>query len=346
MPPLISVIIPVYNAEKYIIRCLESVSAQTYRNLEIIAVNDGSVDGSHALLREYAGREPRLRIIDRPNTGQGRARSDGVNAARGEYVSFVDADDWTEPQMLAKLYDACEKNTAELSCCNFCCVSGDGERSAPILAPKVSLVDVAADRAGYLAAYLYCDEAAGMMGTFLWGKLWKRGIFTDNGLIFREVSEVGAEDALLIYEAIPHIKKVAIVDEILYYYYLSLGSAMRTYHKDAFFRWKRLFHYLEEMLRESGIYEQVLPAVKVRLLRVFAEALYAEVGQPGERRNIYAILSDSWLRRMLRRIPLNRVPLKNKLIYIIYRLGINPVTYWLIRADGRRLLKKRSVQKK
>jgi len=343
MPPLISVIIPVYNAEKYIIRCLESISAQTYQNLEIIAVNDGSADGSLALLREYAGRDPRLRIIDRPNTGQGRARSDGVNAARGEYVSFADADDRAEPELLAKLYDACEKNAAELSCCNFCCVYDSGELSPPVLSPGVSIVDVAADMAGYLEAYLYCDEAAGMMGAFLWGKLWKREILTGNGLVFREVSEVCAEDALLIFQAIPYIKKVAIVDEILYYYYLSQNSTTRTYQADMILRWRRLVNYLEETLREFGIYERVLPAVRSRILRVFADALYIEVGQPFERQNIYAMLSDSWLRQLLRKVPLRHLPLKSKLIYFIYRLGIKPLTYRLIRADGRRLLKKRRV---
>ena len=99
--PLVSVIIPVYNVERYLAQCLDSVSHQTYQNLEIICVNDGSRDGSLDILRRYADEDARIQVIDKANGGVSRARNDALDCARGEYIMFVDSDDWVEP-------DACE----------------------------------------------------------------------------------------------------------------------------------------------------------------------------------------------------------------------------------------------
>ena len=99
--PLVSVIIPVYNVERYLAQCLDSVINQTYPNLEIICVNDGSRDGSPDILRRYADEDARIQVIDKANGGVSQARNDALDCARGEYIMFVDSDDWVEP-------DACE----------------------------------------------------------------------------------------------------------------------------------------------------------------------------------------------------------------------------------------------
>ena len=94
----VSVIIPVYNVEKYLPKCLESVTAQTYANLEIICVNDGSPDNSSAILEEYAKKDGRIIIINQENTGLSGARNTGIRAASGEYIVFVDSDDWIDAE--------------------------------------------------------------------------------------------------------------------------------------------------------------------------------------------------------------------------------------------------------
>ena len=96
--PTVSVIIPIYNTEKYLRRCLDSINHQTYRDWEALCVNDGSTDGSRAILQEYADRDPRFKIIDKPNGGLSDARNAGLDAAIGEYINFVDSDDLIHPQ--------------------------------------------------------------------------------------------------------------------------------------------------------------------------------------------------------------------------------------------------------
>lgn len=117
--PKVSVIIPVYNAEKYLNKCLESLINQTLSDIEIICINDGSTDNSLKILQEYAQKDSRIRIIDKKNEGQGKARNLGIELANGEYLAFVDSDDWCELNMYEELYITAKNNDADLVECSF-----------------------------------------------------------------------------------------------------------------------------------------------------------------------------------------------------------------------------------
>lgn len=123
--PLISVIIPIYNAEKYISRCMDSIMKQTYRNLEIIAVNDGSTDKSLELLKAYQERDKRVIVLTGKNGGVSAARNKGMSIAKGEYISFIDADDFIHENYYTYLFGLCRKYSADYAECK--CETGDGE---------------------------------------------------------------------------------------------------------------------------------------------------------------------------------------------------------------------------
>ena len=114
MIPRISVIIPVYNAEKYLPECLDSVCGQTLQDIEIICVDDGSADGSAGILREYAAKDGRISVITQPNAGAGAARNRGMAEARGNYLAFIDSDDFWKPQLLEKTYEQAQRFEADL----------------------------------------------------------------------------------------------------------------------------------------------------------------------------------------------------------------------------------------
>ena len=116
---LISVIIPVYDMEKYISQCLTSVINQSYKNLEIIVVNDGSKDRSSEIAKEYAQKDKRVRVYDYENAGVSVARNRGLELAKGEYISFVDSDDWLHPEFYKILADALEANNADIANCSI-----------------------------------------------------------------------------------------------------------------------------------------------------------------------------------------------------------------------------------
>ena len=115
--PLVSIIVPVYNVERYIKRCVDSLQGQTLQNIEIILVDDGSKDNSGCLCDEFAQQDPRIHVIHKQNAGQGLARNDGLNIAKGRYVLFIDSDDFIEPDTCEKLSDRMQREQADL--CSF-----------------------------------------------------------------------------------------------------------------------------------------------------------------------------------------------------------------------------------
>lgn len=117
--PEVSVLIPIYNVERYLEQCLESLRDQTYGDFEAICINDGSTDGSRAIIQRFLDDDPRFRVIDKENSGYGASMNRGLNAARGRYVAILESDDFYEPDALAVLHEAAEKNSAEVVKANF-----------------------------------------------------------------------------------------------------------------------------------------------------------------------------------------------------------------------------------
>ncbi len=126
VPDLISVIIPIYKCEAYLDRCVRSVALQTYRNLEILLVDDGSLDRCRAICDEWAERDARIRVIHKENGGLSDARNASLEASSGTYIAFVDGDDSISPDMLQRLYDTLRKERADMSLCSFRYVGEDG----------------------------------------------------------------------------------------------------------------------------------------------------------------------------------------------------------------------------
>ena len=116
---LISIIVPVYNMEKYLARCVDSIIAQTYDKIEIILVDDGSTDNSSSMCDHYARKDERIKVVHKLNGGLSDARNAGFAVATGSYIGYVDSDDWIEPDMYEKMYYACVENDAELAVCRY-----------------------------------------------------------------------------------------------------------------------------------------------------------------------------------------------------------------------------------
>lgn len=128
MEELISVIIPVYNVEEYLSACLESVTGQTYKNLEIIVIDDGSTDKSGIICDEYCSRDNRIKVIHKKNGGLSDARNSGLKAAKGQYIGFVDSDDWIAPEMYEVLYRSCKAHGADISFARYKDVAMDASQ--------------------------------------------------------------------------------------------------------------------------------------------------------------------------------------------------------------------------
>ena len=213
MQPLISVIIPAYNIEEYIDRCLESVCNQTYSNLEIIVIDDGSTDKTPLILDNWQKKDARIRVIHKENEGVSKARNKGIESANGDYIGFVDGDDMISPDMLEFLYDNLVKANAQISHCGYQMVFPDRRDNYHGPGEKIEQ-----DNHRGLKDLL----EGSIVEPGLWNKLYKKELF--EGLRLNENIKYN-EDLLLNYYLFKKASKSIFVDEMKYFYMVRSNSA-------------------------------------------------------------------------------------------------------------------------
>lgn len=214
--PLISVIIPIYNVEKYLHRCVDSVLGQTYGNIEVILVDDGSPDNCPKICDEYAEKDGRVKVIHQPNCGLSAARNAGLDIFSGEYVAFVDSDDYVAPDFLYFMYDLVAEHGADIVSCGAVDVYPSGKTAFHSADTDVHVMDSreALERMCYNDSFYVTA----------WDKLYKRELF--DGIRFT----VGKlfEDTGTTYKLVDRAKKIVACCEVKYYYVISTDSSSIT----------------------------------------------------------------------------------------------------------------------
>lgn len=208
--PKVSVIVPVYNAAEFLEKCIGSIMAQTLRDIEIICVDDGSPDNSLEILRELQARDSRIQVISQPNGGAGAARNNGLRHATGEYLSFLDSDDFFEPNMLEEAYNCAESYRADFVVFN----------SDQYHMDKDTFVEVPwVLRKNTLPPYMpfsYRQLTDNVFKSFVgwaWDKLYRRSFVLEHDLWYQE--QRTTNDMLFVFSALVVAKRIAIVDKVL-----------------------------------------------------------------------------------------------------------------------------------
>ena len=225
---LISVIVTAYNIKDYLPRCLDSLLRQTYENLEVIVVDDGSIDGTAAICDDYAAKNARIRVIHKENGGPSSARNAGVAIAHGEYIGYVDGDDWIEPHMYEVMLSACEKHDAELAICAY------RQVGAATVFYEFSEKQYLLSREEALETYV-CDDRPYHIYNSVWSKLFRRDII--EGMTFPVGKK--SEDILYTAYALLQAENCIFLDSPLYNYVVSregsimnLGMAERRFEDE------------------------------------------------------------------------------------------------------------------
>lgn len=208
--PLITVAVAVYNIEKYVGKCIDSIISQKYRNLEIILVNDGSTDKSGLVCDEYAKKDKRIAVIHQKNGGLSSARNAGIKAAKGEYIAFVDGDDYVDENYISALYDAITEKKADIAIAGHTIIYPNKSiekksSESLLLAPEDALREILYDRNIDISS---------------WGKLYKRELFANisfpDGQLF--------EDSATTYKLFIAAKQIVVIPESHYSYFIREGS--------------------------------------------------------------------------------------------------------------------------
>lgn len=203
---MITVIIPVYNVEKYLTKCVDSVLNQTCRDLEVILVDDGSPDDCPALCDAYGKKDPRVRVIHRDNGGLSAARNTGLSAARGSFIGFVDSDDWVAPDMYERLLAALLEHDADIAVCNFSSVD---ERKGTARTAGASQKTVLEH--GDATRFLLEDD---VLQNYVWNKLYDARLWTD----VRFPAGQTFEDINTTYKVFEKARRCVLLPDVGYYY--------------------------------------------------------------------------------------------------------------------------------
>ena len=246
--PLISIIVPIYNVEKYLERCMNSLLNQTIKDIEIIMVDDGSPDNCPQMCDEYAKKDNRVKVIHKQNAGLGLARNSGLEVATGEYVAFVDSDDYVDVSMYKKLYEmASERNTDAVFC-------GFRKEFSPnrfieckeckdyIEYANNQIDDLILD---FVAAPPH-SKAEYVHDMSVWHSIYKRSIIEENKIKFISEREYASEDIPFQIDFLKCCKKVAFIPDIFYVYCYNGGSLTKSFKTEKFEKIQALYHLLKE----------------------------------------------------------------------------------------------------
>ena len=232
--PLISIIIPVYNGEKYLRPCIDSILHQTYQHWELLLIDDGSPDSSGAICDEYAS-DPRISVVHKENGGQASARNQGVAMAKGEYISFVDCDDWLETDMYERMVQTMHSQQAEIIICGYIeeyksrqkKVHADGEMKVYEASEALKLV------------------LRGKIGSYLWSMLFRREVVQE---LMPDLNPY--EDHATIFKWISHARRVVVLHQAFYHYRQLGSSSLHSYNPkkgNHFFQAiKERYHYIAD----------------------------------------------------------------------------------------------------
>lgn len=315
---LISVVIPVYRVEQYLRRCVDSVLAQTYTQIEVILVDDGSPDGCPAICDAYAREDGRVRVIHQKNAGLSGARNRGIEAAEGEWLAFVDSDDYLAPEFLERLYRACVDTDSEMSVCRWEYVKGE----QPI--PECGSGAVRTYSGREMLANLYRPDGAYFV--VAWNKLYRRELFQDIRYPLGRIHE----DEATTYRVYARVNRAAYVDSSLYGYFVTPTSITRGFNPK---RMDWVYAVAERMdfFEKRGYRELMEPG-----LRAFADGsidIYFGLRDhlPGSEKQQQEI--RAFVRQGLKRVhPYGRFPLRTEIGYrlflacpLIYRKLLNRV---------------------
>lgn len=233
----VSVIVPVYNVAPYLARCLDSLLSQTLSDLEIIVVNDGSTDESAAILADYVQRYGnRIRAFLKENGGQGSARNLGIRNATGEYIGFVDADDYVASDMFERMYQTAVQSDADMVTCDYYYITSESKKRVSLYKPSTQ-------------TDMFFNPWAAP-----WNKLYRRSIIVDNEVFFPELRAY--EDTAFYANAIPFVNKIANVPEAFVYQYYRGSSTMNKRQDERVLLIFDVLQYVMDFYRQHGVYEQ------------------------------------------------------------------------------------------
>lgn len=211
---MLSVIIPVHNSERYLKQCIESIIGQSYKNMEIIIVENNSTDSSKKICNDYVKKDKRIRLLSESKKGAAAARNRGLSEAKGDYITFVDSDDWLDQKAYEVVMSSIEKENADIACYSFDYVDESGDK-LNWYTPRLNKYKAKKPLEGFDIAKIFLTSKD--IEGFCWNKVFRKSIFLQNRIRFEE-EKTAYEDMAILFDAICCCQRAVVVPEKLYFY--------------------------------------------------------------------------------------------------------------------------------
>lgn len=271
----VSVIVPVYNNEKFLSRCIESIQNQTLKEIEIIIVNDGSNDSTPIICSKFQDKDKRIRIIDKPNEGVSKARNIGIKEASSEYLTFVDSDDWIESTMCEKMYKEASKNNADICCCDLNRVNGKLKRTIYNNASKkVYYKNEIINQLLYNMIAPIENESNTILRNAC-TKMYKTEFIKNNKLEFESTIDIG-EDMLFNIDAFLVANRICFYNKAFYNYFNNSNSTSQKYKDNQIHVNMILYKNIKDRLEKHNILEDARRSLDKELFNALKSVLINE----------------------------------------------------------------------
>lgn len=334
----VSIVVPIYNVEKYLNRCLDSLINQSFKDIEIIALNNGSTDNSLNILKEYAEKDKRIRVIDNDNLGVSEARNIGIREAKGKYIVFVDSDDWIDIDMIEVLYKSIDTNDCDLVMCTYVREFGDHSKEKVFNLPEENLYvdDEVKDKLlrkliGPLGKELANPEYLDALGT-VWSKMYKTSILIDKDLRFVDLNEIGSgEDTLFNIFVFNEVSKVILLNKPMYHYWRGNSNSITSRYIPNFVEKRRnYFNYMKDFIKENELGNEYEIALNNRICTSVLGMGLLECSKSNnvsffnKIKNIKGILQEDYIESAYRNFELKNFSIHWRVFYFFnkYKLSI------------------------
>lgn len=338
---LISLVIPVYNVEKYLDRCLNSLVRQTYRNLEIILVDDGSPDGCPQKCDDWARKDSRIKVIHKKNAGLGMARNTGIENATGTYICFFDSDDYIALNTIEKAYMAVTQDSADIAVFGFCSVGKNGTMGVPVVPQTDKKVYTDEEIHDEFLPNLIARDMNMGKNSNLWmsacAAMYSMQLINAAKWRFVSEREIISEDVYSLLRLYKSVRCVTVIPEAFYFYCENDSSLTHTYRRDRYEKIKHFYNSCQKLCDELN-YGQ---AIRDRLAYPYIANVIAALkmialsdSPPKEQKlQMKEIIKDEHLQTIVHKIDLRWEPYTRKALLQAIKAKSSTITYILVEAN-------------
>lgn len=349
--PKISVIVPVYRVEKYLGRCVNSLLGQTLSDIEIILVDDGSPDGCPALCDEFAKKDGRIKVLHKENEGLGLARNSGMSLAVGEYIAFVDSDDYVKSEMYRTLYEAAQRENADIAMCGLCCIGGimnakendvqnincfDGYT---VFDGKEGIDRLMLDISGALPK----EDQDSRYGFSSVKNIYRKDVLEKNKIRFLSEKEVMSEDVFFLLDFLDKCECAVGVPGAFYCYCRNGQSLSKSYRSDRFEKCRLIIDGINGVLSKR-MDESVYKIYTDRLFQAYARAACMQeiqfapsngIDKKELDRRLKAICNSKRLKTTLKNYPWHKLPFTQAAFAFTMRFSLVGLQKILVKMKGK-----------